>query len=236
MEVEVMVTTATSTERLTSKISGIGGGPGKVGPNGKGLPRNNRNGGEGDNSAHGFSPDRYRIAMWVVLAAITMMFTALTSAYIIRGASPDWRAIAMPRILYFSSALILASSVTYEIARRALKRHNDHAYNRWLLVTVLLGLGFLGSQLLAWRQLVAQGIYLATNPFSSFFYILTGAHGLHLLGGVVALDFLLLRTWRKRDESYAEARRQAIANAVGVYWHFMDGLWIYLFLLLLLWR
>jgi cytochrome c oxidase subunit 3 len=230
-----MNSVVTSTEGVSQKISGLGSGPGSLGYYGGG-PLNKGGGGSQDDFPQRFSPDRYRIAIWVVLAAITMMFTALTSAYIIRGASPDWRAIAMPRILYFSSALILASSVTFEIARRSLKRHNDQAYNRWLLVTVLLGLGFLASQLFAWRQLVAQGIYLSNNPYSAFFYLLTGAHGLHLLGGIVALDYLLLRTWRKQDEPHAELKRQAVANAVGVYWHFMDGLWIYLFLLLLLWR
>ena len=86
------------------------------------------------------------------------------------------------------------------------------------------------------RQLVAQGIYISSNPHSSFFYVLTGAHGLHLLGGILGLDFLLLRSRRRRNEEHAGARRLAIADAVALYWHFMDGLWIYLFLLLFLWR
>ena len=131
---------------------------------------------------------------------------------------------------------MLVSSGTFEAAHRSLKHERDRTYSRWLLLTVLLGLGFLGSQLLAWRQLVAQGTYLSTNPHSSFFYLLTGAHGLHLLGGVLALDYLLLRTRRGRMSLQAEEKRQATADAVALYWHFMDGLWIYLFLLLFLWR
>jgi cytochrome c oxidase subunit 3 len=175
--------------------------------------------------------------MWVALAAIAMMFTALTSAYIVRAASgDDWRPLALPRILWLSTALIIASSFTFEAARRALRRGLDGAYTRWLLLTVLLGLGFLASQLIAWRQLVAQGIYVATNPHSSFFYLLTGAHGVHLIGGILALDFLLFRTWRKTVGEYAAERRLAAADAVSLYWHFMDGLWVYLFLLLFLWR
>lgn len=180
---------------------------------------------------------RYRIGMWVALAGVAMLFTSLTSAYIVRAnLANDWRAIAMPRVLWLSTALIVASSLTFEIARRALKSGRSIVYSRWLLVTVMLGLAFLASQLLAWRQLVSQGIYISSNPHSSFFYVLTGAHGIHLLGGILGLDFLLLRSWRKRFEDQAGARRQAIADAVALYWHFMDGLWIYLFLLLFLWR
>jgi cytochrome c oxidase subunit 3 len=233
--------TVTSTERVARKTGkGVGGGPrgGKGGPpprNGKGFGNGGGPGRGGD--SQGFSPARYRLGMWVALAAIAMMFTALTSAYIVRAASgDDWRPIAMPNILWFSTGLILASSFTFEAARRALKRGQDSIYSRWLLLTVLLGLGFLASQLIAWRQLVSQGVYVATNPHSSFFYLLTGAHGVHLIGGILALDFLLFRTWRKTVGAYTAERRRAAADAVSLYWHFMDGLWLYLFLLLFLWR
>src|SRR3954465_8272263 len=102
------------------------------------------------------SPDRYKIGMWVALAGVTMMFTALTSAYIVRAnSSNDWKPLDAPRLLWLSTALIFASSLTFEIARRALKRGRSALYNRWLMLTVLLGLGFLASQLLAWRELVA---------------------------------------------------------------------------------
>ncbi|HYE66503.1 MAG TPA: cytochrome c oxidase subunit 3 [Pyrinomonadaceae bacterium] len=192
----------------------------------------------GSHAATRFTPDTYRTGMWVALAAIAMMFTALTSAYIVRaGWSNDWRPIAMPRILWLSTALILTSSISFELARMFLKRENVGAYRRWLLLTVLLGLGFLATQLLAWQELISQGIYLASNPHSSFFYLLTGAHGIHLLGGVLALDYLLLRTWRRRENGVrANLERRASADAVAIYWHFMDGLWVYLFLLLFFWR
>jgi cytochrome c oxidase subunit 3 len=234
--------TVTSTERVVKKTGkGVGVGP-RGGPGGP-PPRNGKGFGGGGGGprrggdSQGFSPARYRLGMWVALAAIAMMFTALTSAYIVRAASgDDWRPIALPGILWLSTGLILASSFTFEAARRALKRGKDSAYSRWLLLTVLLGLGFLVSQLIAWRQLVAQGVYVATNPHSSFFYLLTGAHGVHLIGGILALDFLLFRTWRKTVGEYPAERRRAAADAVSLYWHFMDGLWIYLFLLLFLWR
>jgi len=175
--------------------------------------------------------------MWVALAGVMMMFTALTSAYIVRAStSNDWRPVMMPRLLWLSTALIFVSSLTFEIARRTLKSGNTGAYQRWLLLTVLLGLGFLATQLISWRQLAAQGIYLYSNPHSSFFYVLTGAHGLHLLGGILGLDFLLLRSWRNGFAEHGIAKRQAVVNAIALYWHFMFGLWLYLFLLLFLWR
>ncbi len=198
-------------------------------------------------AVYGPQPDGSRtgiVGMWVALGAIVMMFTALTSAYIVRaGISNDWQPLARPGLLWLSTGLILASSGSFEIARRSLKRKNEQAYASWLLLTVLLGIGFLVSQLLAWRELVAQGIYIASNPHSSFFYLLTGVHGLHLLGGILALDYLLIRTWRPHGsngsssnvESEALRKRQTAADVVALYWHFMDGLWVSLFLLLLLW-
>lgn len=232
-----MDTTVTSTKAITQTKIGVGGGSRKTG-NGGGGPRGNGHGKQGDgDGSDPYSLSKYRIGMWVALAGVAMMFTALTSAYIVRAStSNDWRPLAMPRLLWLSTTLIVLSSLTLEVARRTLKRGNASAYQRWLLLTVLLGLGFLATQLLAWRQLAAQGIFMASNPHSSFFYVLTGAHGIHLLGGVLGLDFLLLRSWRKSFDERGTAKRQAAVDAVALYWHFMLGLWIYLFLLLFLWR
>ena len=175
--------------------------------------------------------------MWVALASILMMFTALSSAYVVRAASAnDWVPLAMPRVLLLSTALIVISSITIDAARRKLRAGFDNAYTQLLLVTVLLGFGFLASQLFAWKQLARQGVFLTTNPHSSFFYLLTATHGLHLLGGLLALIFLLVRTLRHTEKASGAATRLAAADAVSIYWHFMDALWIYLFLLLFLWR
>ena len=175
--------------------------------------------------------------MWLALASVAMMFTSLSSAYVVRsGGARDWFPIAMPRVLFVSTALILLSSVTLEIARRNLKRSEHHAYSRYVSLTALLGVGFVVSQLFAWRELSAQGIYLASHPYSSFFYLLTGAHAVHLLGGLLALAFVWFRSRRQLTAPVAIAKTQAAADAVTIYWHFMDGLWIYLLLLLFLWR
>src|SRR5882672_2048980 len=219
-----MATMFTSTKPLTK--SGIGGGPKRGGPNGNGSPKRNGHG-------RGFSDlqssaNRYRIGMWVALASILMMFTALSSAYIVRAASAnDWQPLRMPRIVLLSTALIIISSGTLEVARRRLKEAAN-AHRRWLLMTVVLGIGFLLSQLLAWRQLVRQGIYVASNPHSSFFYLLTGAHGVHLLGGLAALAYLSLRKPAPQEDPAAATKAQAGADAVTLYWHFMDFLWLYL--------
>jgi cytochrome c oxidase subunit 3 len=180
---------------------------------------------------------RYRVGAWVTIAGIVMLFTALTSAYIVRSASGnDWLPIVMPKVLWLSTAVILISSVTMEISRRSLKQQSDAGYGRWLTITVALGLGFVASQLFAWRQLARQGVYLASNPHSSFFYLFTAAHGVHVLGGILALSYLLLRTRKRRDTVEGELRRIGTADAATIYWHFMDGLWICLFLLLFFWK
>jgi cytochrome c oxidase subunit 3 len=181
--------------------------------------------------------NRYRIGMWVSLASIVMLFTSLSSAYVVRsGVMNDWFPIAVPRVMFGSTALILLSSVAIACARRKLKQGFFQSYSRYLLLTGFLGLGFLSSQLFAWRQLEHQGIYLSSHPHSSFFYLLTGAHGFHVLGGLLAVTFLWLRSRTQLDEPRLVAKRQAIVDAVSIYWHFMGALWIYLFLLLFLWR
>lgn len=170
--------------------------------------------------------------IWVGLAAISMTFAALTSALVVRqGASNDWRHLTLPSILYFNTALLLASSVTLEMGRREVAKYmgglrNQVAYPaRWLYVTFALGILFVAGQYIAWMQLSARGLYLATNPSNSFFYVLTAAHGLHILGGLGGL----LHVIRKLRSSVL---RRSTLDAASRYWHFMDVLWIYLLFLL----
>jgi cytochrome c oxidase subunit 3 len=220
----------------TTRGTGLDGGGKRTGGNGKPFPP-----GGDDNRARDETPQHYRIGMWIAVSSILMLFMALTSAYVFRAAVAGWEKLQTPRWLWVSTAVILVSSVAFELARKGVHRDDRVAYRRWLGVVVVLGLTFLASQLLAWRELVAQGVYLATNPHSSFFYLLTSLHGLHLLGGICGLCYLLLRSRRAtlytgEDERVIKLRRRAAADAVGIYWHFMDGLWVYLFVLLFLWR
>jgi len=227
-----MAATVTSTDQVVN--AGIGGG-GSRGRNGNGFRKNG--GGHGDGPGFHYSPARYRVAVWVAIASIVMLFTALTSAYIVRMASSnDWTPLQMPKVLWLSTAVILISSVTIEISKRSLKQQRNSQYGLWLTVTALLGVGFVGSQYAAWRNFARQGVYMATNPHSSFFYLLTAVHGLHVFGGLLALGYLLLRTRTKRETVESELRRVGAAEAASVYWHFLDGLWICLFLLLFFWK
>ena len=224
-----MAATATGTDQ--SIHVGLGGGPQPK--NGNGWHGN----GHGDGDDFHYSPARYRIGVWTAIGSILMLFVALTSAYIVRSASAnDWRPITMPKVLWLSTALIIISSGTIELARRSLKQERNRVYARWLVNTVVLGVGFVVSQLMAWRQLVKQGVYLASNPYNSFFYLFTAAHGVHLLGGLGALTYLVVRTTKKRNTLEGELRRMGAADAATIYWHFMDALWIGLFLLLMFWR
>ena len=138
-------------------------------------------------------PERtYRLGMWFALTGIVMLFAAFTSALVVRkGMSFDWILFSVPRVLWLNTFVLVASSATLELSRRSLSAGAANEFIRWLSATVILGLGFLGGQLVAWRELASRGIYLATNPGSSFFYVLTAAHGIHLLGGVVALAYVV---------------------------------------------
>ena len=220
-----------NTERVIETT--VGGGPRP----GNGFRKNGGGRFGRDGEPLQFSPSRYRIGAWAGIGGIVMLFTALASAYIVRSASGnDWQPIVMPKVLWLSTAVIVISSVTMEFSRRSLKQDKNSSYSSWLMVTVVLGLGFVASQLVAWRQLWRQGVYMASNPHSSFFYLFTAAHGVHLLGGLLALSYLLLRTRKKRDTIEGELRRIGAADAASIYWHFMDGLWITLFLLLFFWK
>jgi cytochrome c oxidase subunit III len=187
---------------------------------------------EGKLRAVQYAPPPASTGIWVGLAAISMTFAALTSALIVRkGGAADWRHFTIPSILYFNTILLIASSVTLEIARRRVAgvmtnvKGNTSSSARWLHITLGLGLLFVLGQYIAWRQLGAQGVYLATNPASSFFYVLTVAHVLHVLGGLGGL----VRVVRKFGNF---SLRRSTLDATARYWHFMDALWVYLLLLM----
>jgi len=174
-------------------------------------------------------PERaYFTAVQLALAGIVMFFMALTSSFLVRkGLGDDWVAFSLPPVLWFNTLLLLASSGSLELARRHQRNGSTSSFRHWWNLTTALGVLFLAGQLLAWRQLSAQGVFLATNPSSSFFYLLTALHGLHLFGGVIALLCVSLRSWRKSRITQSTA-----AALAGVYWHFMDGLWVFLLALL----
>ena len=172
---------------------------------------------------------RYYTGMLVLMAGVTMLFAAFTSAYIVRkGISDDWLPTAIPGLVWLNTVVLLASSLTLERARRLYG--DTSAVARWWLATTGLGVVFLLGQLVVWQQLAGAGVYLRSNPSSAFFYILTGAHAVHLLGGVAALVYWSRRLLQDRPPT------RTVLNVTAIYWHFLDGLWVYLLLFILFWR
>lgn len=221
---------ASGTVKEELELIDVGGGDRSGDFGGGGFSQN----GGGASWATPVLPQRvYVTGIVMALAAIFMFFAALTSAFIVRkGLGNDWVSFALPRILWFNTAVLLASSFTIEQARRSLAQELLSSFHHWWRITTGLGLLFLGGQLVAWRQLVDSGVYLSTNPSSSFFYLLTGSHGAHLLGGVLALAYVGLRS--RRDVPWP--RERAAVTISSIYWHFLDALWLFVFLLLMLGR
>ena len=194
---------------------------------------------------------RARLGLFVGVTGIGMIFISFTSAYIVRQGLPtldprtgtwvhDWLSVPLPGLLFINTLVLLLSSISMELARRNAAREAALVRNAastgtttndrisWLAVTVVLGLAFLSGQLAAWRELAARGFYVATTPSSSFVYLLTGVHGMHLLGGVVALFIAGTAVLLRRS---AESRAVWL-DVTGWYWHFMAALWVYLLALL----
>jgi cytochrome c oxidase subunit 3 len=180
--------------------------------------------------AHLAGPERAsRSGIWVGIFAITMSFAAFTSALYVRQGSGDGAHIVLPPVIYLNTVALLLSSYTLERARRSIAGgRGKEAYQPstgmgWLVVTLILGLAFVAGQYLAWRYLAAQGLYLATNSSSSFFYVFTAMHALHLLGGIAALVYVMGRLAGSHHTF-----RQCQFGATAIYWHFMGVLWLYL--------
>ncbi len=177
-----------------------------------------------------YAPPPSSTGIWVVLASIAMTFAALTSALIVReGGAKDWQHLELPNILYWNTLVLIASSVTLEVARRRvaafMRGNREIRPMSWLSITLGLGLLFVAGQYVAWLQLRAQGLFLATNPNSSFFYVLTALHAIHVTGGLGGLVRVMVRL-------HKSILRKSTLDATSRYWHFMDGLWVYLLLLL----
>lgn len=171
----------------------------------------------------------YKAAAVFVMFSVMSVFGALTHILASRWIhSKDWVGVGLPRILYFNTAVLLLSSVTFEIGRRSLGRASLQRCLRWLTITLLLGLAFVSGQIMAWRNVVARGLFLTTNPGSFFFYAFTAVHGLHLLVGVAALCYVIVCANRLAQRG----RERTAVGVVAFYWHFMDVLWVYLLALL----
>ena len=195
---------------------------------------------------------RARLGLVVGLTGIAMIFISFTSAYIVRQGLPtldprtntllhDWFPVPLPRLLLLNTVVLLISSVTMELARRQAARKALAQFSSvsgisvdakeemsWLALTVVLGLSFLTGQWMAWRELAANGFFVGSSPSSSFVYLLTGMHGVHLFGGVVALLSAGVASMLRRPAD----SQSILVDVTGWYWHFMALLWVYILCLL----
>ena len=172
-----------------------------------------------------------KFALWLFIVSIIMLFAALTSAYIVKQADGNWLAIKMPPVFIVSTAIIVLSSLTMHIAYLAAKKDEISRLKLLLGITVLLGIGFLISQYYSWAQLVASNVYFVSNYASgSFIYVFTGLHGAHIISGIIYLLITLLYSFRAEVHS----KKLLQIEMCMTYWHFLGGLWLYLYLFLLL--
>lgn len=171
----------------------------------------------------------HKFTLWVAIGSILMMFAGLTSAYIVKRSQASWLMIEIPVMFWYSTATILASSVTVQLALKALKKREMINYRRLLVVTAVLGVLFIVLQIVGFRQFAAQDIRLVgagSNASYSFLLAISGIHGVHVLGGVVALVVIAIRALNSSTRSYSSLPLEIAAT----YWHFVDALWIYLFI------
>jgi cytochrome c oxidase subunit III len=231
-------------KRRTSLSSGFGSNGGRNRGGGGGGGGNNDDGG-GNLPGKDFAEERetspvnkFRITMAFLLLVVLMTFGGLIGAYIVISTNGvlEWKPQDLPKPLWVSTVLILASSLTYKISLSYLKVDNQRKAKNWLLATTILGAAFISSQILAWLSLVRQGVYVRSNPYVGFFYILTAVHAVHVVGGIAALGYIVLRTWNATDSESELKQRKIISGSIGWYWHFMDALWIVLVLLLGFWK
>ncbi|WP_344974262.1 cytochrome c oxidase subunit 3 [Compostibacter hankyongensis] len=171
----------------------------------------------------------YKFNMWVAMGSIVMMFAGFTSAYLVMQSRSTWQSFELPEVFWFSTAVILVSSGTIQWAYRSFKAHNMGRYKMLITVTAVLGLVFLASQTTGFAELYERGLKLDWNVSVALLYIIAGAHMLHVLGGVVALLIIFIRAYRRKVRSYDPIPIEVVAT----YWHFVDVLWIYLYVFFL---
>lgn len=174
------------------------------------------------------STRRHATAILLLMVSVFMFFMAMVSVFIfLRATNTKWVPLRLPSVVWFNTVVLLTSSVLIEWARRRLALGELRAFRKIWMTATGLGVVFLLGQLVAWRDLVNEGLYVATNQASSFFYIFTALHGLHLTGGIVGLLYVAFRKFE-----YSRVPRTVAAQVASYFWHFLDGLWIFLLALL----
>ena len=210
-----------------------------IGRGGGGKPpdRDDHRGGGGDDGS--FRPRRpnpsqsgqrrHQTAILLAMVSICMFFMALAAAFLVRKTGKDWINFKLPPIVWLNTIVLLTSSLTIDLARRRLAVNDLAGFKAMWRSTTALGVAFLVGQVVAWRELVQMGFYVGSNPSSSFFYVFTAAHAAHLIGGVLALFYVLFRDFSRTS---GRLSLPVAAEVTSYYWHFMDGLWLFLLALL----
>lgn len=171
----------------------------------------------------------HKFTLWVAIGSIVMMFAGLTSAFIVKGAQPEWSTIELPRAFYYSTLVILISSVTIQMALKAFKERKMNYYRRLITITAVAGIGFIVLQVIGFRQLWETGVTLNGSGAGQFLYIIFGLHALHVLGGIIALLVMFFKAFSSKFRNY----NPVSIELASTYWHFVDLLWVYLFVFFL---
>ena len=171
----------------------------------------------------------HKFTLWVGMGSILMMFAAFTSAYIVKKNQSSWLEFELPRIFWYSTFVILTSSVTMQLAIKAFKAREMNRYRNLVTITAILGVLFIVMQGLGFQSLEVKNIALTgakSNSAASFLFVITGIHMLHVLGGVIALLVIFIKAYRLKVKNYSSMP----IELAGTYWHFVDAIWIYLFI------
>jgi cytochrome c oxidase subunit III len=171
----------------------------------------------------------HKFAMWIGIGSIIMMFAGLTSAYIVKRDQPAWTSFEFPRSFWYSTVVILISSLTMQMALKTFRERKMQQYRILISGTAFLGLLFIGLQLLSFRQIWNSGVTFRGSGAGQFLYVIAGLHALHVLGGIIALLVTFVRAFAAKRRSYNTVPLEVVAT----YWHFVDILWIYLFIFFL---
>ncbi len=171
-----------------------------------------------------------KFALWLFMVTVVMIFAALTSAYIVRQAEGNWLDYELPEIFWFTSAIVVLSSISLQWSYHAAKKDSFISLRIGMACTLLLGIAFLVGQWYSWVALVDREVFFVGNPAGSFLYVFTGLHAVHLISGVIFLFIVLISSFRYK----VHAKSLDVMEMVTTYWHFLGGLWLYLFMFLLL--
>ncbi len=174
----------------------------------------------------------HKFTLWVAIGSITMMFAGLTSAYIIKRNQANWTTFDLPLAFWYSTAVIIVSSLTLFLSKNAFENREMGKHRQLLIATLFLGIVFIALQIIGFTQLWRSGLTLTKNVSVSFLYPIVGLHAVHVIAGVIALLVLFLKAFSTKKRSYSAVPIEMMST----YWHFVDLLWIYLFIFLMMIR